>query len=199
MRKISINRAPVLTLWAAIVAEHLGFDEDAAQTLGKALAGLNAQAKGRRLGILKPQEQSPGEDRAKGRGEEFWVELCGRHVPARKTEHGVRAVRDAQIIGPESVHRYLAEKFGSDLGAVRAAMHRLARSFGPAELAENAFLLYERFRPAIPDGARGWGAKGTLDLDLIEGLVKTSRSTSDVDSGMTPGIEQPQSDDPAGN
>jgi hypothetical protein len=54
---ISINRAPVLTLWAAVVARRLGFDEDEALTLGKALAGLNAQAKGRRLGIFKPHEE----------------------------------------------------------------------------------------------------------------------------------------------
>ena len=50
MKTISINRAPVLTLWAAVVAQRLGFDEDEALTLGKAVAGLNAQAKGHRLG-----------------------------------------------------------------------------------------------------------------------------------------------------
>ena len=49
-KAISINRAPVLTLWAVVVAQRLGFDEDEALTLGKAVAGLNAQAKGRRLG-----------------------------------------------------------------------------------------------------------------------------------------------------
>jgi len=46
-RTISINRAPVLTLWAAVVAQRLGFNEGEALSLGKALAGLNAQAKGR--------------------------------------------------------------------------------------------------------------------------------------------------------
>jgi hypothetical protein len=50
---ILINRAPVLTLWAATVAERLGFDEGEALSLGKAVAGLNAQSKGRRLGIFK--------------------------------------------------------------------------------------------------------------------------------------------------
>ena len=51
---ISINRAPVLTLWAAIVAQRLGFNKNEALTLGRAVAGLNAQTKGRRLGIFKP-------------------------------------------------------------------------------------------------------------------------------------------------
>jgi len=46
-------------------------------------------------------------------------------------------------------------------------------SFQPKELAERCFGLYERFRPAIPEGVRGWGAKGELDLGVIEGLAKT--------------------------
>jgi hypothetical protein len=48
---------PVLTLWAAVVAQRLGFAEDEALTLGKAVAGLNAQTKGRRLGIFKPHDE----------------------------------------------------------------------------------------------------------------------------------------------
>ena len=55
-KRIKINRAPVLTLWAAVVAERLGNDRDTALTLGKAVAGLNAQSKGRRLGIFKEDE-----------------------------------------------------------------------------------------------------------------------------------------------
>ena len=39
---VLINRAPVLTLWAAVVAERLGFNPDEALSLGKAVAGLNA-------------------------------------------------------------------------------------------------------------------------------------------------------------
>ena len=41
--KIRINRVPVLTLWAAVVAERLGFDRARpALTLGQAVAGLSA-------------------------------------------------------------------------------------------------------------------------------------------------------------
>ncbi len=45
-RTIRINRAPVLTLWAAVVAERLGFGHHTARTLGRAVAGLNAYSKG---------------------------------------------------------------------------------------------------------------------------------------------------------
>jgi hypothetical protein len=45
-RSVMVNRAPVLTLWAAVVAEVLGFEHDEALTLGRAVAGLNAYSKG---------------------------------------------------------------------------------------------------------------------------------------------------------
>ena len=48
----------VLALWAAVVAERFGFNWKEALSLGKAVAGLTAQSKGRRLGIFKP---SPAE------------------------------------------------------------------------------------------------------------------------------------------
>jgi hypothetical protein len=41
-----VNRAPVLTLWARVVAEVLGFEYDEALTLGRALTGLNVYSKG---------------------------------------------------------------------------------------------------------------------------------------------------------
>src|SRR5215469_11713689 len=91
-RTISINRAPVVTLWAAVVAQRLGFDEDEALTLGKAVAGLNAQAKGRRLGIFKPHEEKAKKAREKERGERFLIEVLGRPVPATNTDDGIRAV-----------------------------------------------------------------------------------------------------------
>ncbi len=88
-------------LWASVVALRLGFDEDEALTPGKALAGLNAQAKGRRLGIFKPHEEKPKKAREKEPGERFLIEVCGRPVPAKNTEEGIRAVRGAKTIEPE--------------------------------------------------------------------------------------------------
>jgi hypothetical protein len=52
-RKIKINRAPVLTLWAVVVGERLGFEREEALTLAKGLTGLTAQAHGQALGIFK--------------------------------------------------------------------------------------------------------------------------------------------------
>jgi len=171
-RSIAINRAPVLNLWAAVVAQRLGFDEDEALSLGKAVAGLNAQAKGRRLGIFKPHEEKPKKAREKERGERFWIEVLGRPVPATNTDDGIRAVRGSQPIDADGVRRYLDDKFGENLKAVRSAMQKLAKAYKPQELAHDAYRLYERFRPAIPESKKGWGAKGDLDLGLIGRLAK---------------------------
>jgi hypothetical protein len=170
-RNILINRAPVLTLWATTVAERLGFDEDEALSLGKAVAGLNAQSKGQRLGIFKPAPQEVKKARARKRGEEFLVEICGRQVPAISTADGVRAVNKNQPIDAKSVERYLESKFGESLGAARTAMRDLANAFRPEQLRTNAFNIYEKFRPAIPEGVRGWGAKGKFDIDRIRSLA----------------------------
>jgi hypothetical protein len=171
-RTLSINRAPVLTLWAAVVAQRLGFDEDESLTLGKALAGLNAQTKGRSLGIFKPHEEKPKKARKRERDKTFRIELCGRPVPAKNTDDGIRAVKGAQVIDSESVRRYLASKFGEDLKAVRSAMQKLAKAYKPSELAHDAYPLYEQFRPKTPAGKKGWGAKGDLELALIGKLAK---------------------------
>ena len=148
-KTVLINRAPVLTLWASVVAERLGIDRDEALSLGKAVAGLTAQSKGRRLGIYKPVPQEIKKARAQKRGEEFWIEICGRPVPAIKTAGGVRAVNKDKPIEPEGVRRYLESKFGNGLEATRKAMRELSNDFQPAQLAENSFRLYEKFRPTI--------------------------------------------------
>jgi hypothetical protein len=171
-KTVSINRAPVLTLWASVVAKRLGFDKDEALTLGRAVAGLNAYSKGRRLGLFKPEEEKPKKVREKEPGAAFSIDLCGRAVPAQNTEDGIRATQRGKPIQPDSVERYLEDKFGDDLKAVRSAMEKLAKSYKPKELTGRAYSLYEQFRPAISSGKRGWGAKGDLDLRLIERLAK---------------------------
>jgi hypothetical protein len=175
MESVTINRAPVLTLWAAVVAERLGFDHDEALTLGKAVAGLTAQSKGQRLGLFTP---SPAEVRRK-RAEKareagvFSVALLGRAVPVLHTDDGLRAVsRDQKPVTPEGVEKYLESKFGEALPAVRAAMVKLATSRAPEGLVDEAFRLYEQFRPGVPAGESGWGAKGTLSLQKIQTLAE---------------------------
>jgi len=172
VKKIQINRAPVMTLWATVVAERLGYDPEAALSLGKAVAGLNAQSKGRRLGIYQStseQETPKGKPKSP---EPTIVNLLGRPVPTLRTKHGVRAAISGEAIEPRPVQEYLVKKFGADLAEVRKAMEALARSLEPEALEAQAFGLYEKFRPQIPEGKRGWGAAGELDLGQLQRLAQ---------------------------
>lgn len=164
---IRINRAPVMTLWAAVVAKRLGFTWAESLTLGRAVCGLNARSKGIAIGVFKP---SPGALRKQRRARErrrMRVELLHRMVPVVVTPAGLRATAAGRIISPLSVTNYLTGKFGSRLPAVKKAMGDLARSVPPARLSARAYALYTRFRPSVPEGASGWGAAGTLSLAAI--------------------------------
>jgi len=174
MDAIRINRAPVLTLWASVVAERLGFAHDEALTLGKVVAGLNAYSKGKALGLFKP---SPPEVRAKRAAREraarvFHVELLHRAVPVVRTPDGMRALAKDKPVDPASVQRYLEGKFKAALAPVSDAMLELASSREPERLAAEAYALYEQFRPQIPAGESGWGAAGTLSLAAIRKLAR---------------------------
>jgi hypothetical protein len=138
-RTIQVNRAPVLTLWAAVVAERLGFTHDEALTLGRAVAGLNAYSMGVSLGLIHPAPEGVREQRKKlQKGKTLTVALLGRAVPVVRTPEGLRALTKDKPDDPASVARYLEAKFGGALTEVRTAMAKLARSFPPKELAAGA-------------------------------------------------------------
>ena len=40
------------------------------------------------------------------------------------------------------------------------------------ELSGRAFGMYEKFRPSVPRGKRGWGRKGELNLAELESVIK---------------------------
>jgi hypothetical protein len=173
---IEINRAPVLTLWAAVVAERLGFKRDEALTLGRAVAGLNAYAKGKSLGIFRPSKEKVAEKR-KGltAGTTIQVDLLNRAVPAMRCKEGLRAVSKGRPISPAGVEKYLEGKFGCALDETRRAMADLAKAYSPGALSACAYQLYESFRPEVAAGTKGWGAKGRLSLTKIGRLVDRSR------------------------
>jgi hypothetical protein len=171
---LTINRAPVLTLWAAIVAERLGFDRDEALTLGHAMAGRNALGKGRALGIYLASKKTvtAKSPRKRKLTKIDRVELLGVSIPTVTTPRGVRAVERDKPADPRSVERYHESMFGGALCEARSAMAELARAFEAHDLAQSAFAIYQDFRPKIPSGAKGWGAAGLLDLGKIRAMAK---------------------------
>src|SRR5450756_1691956 len=131
-RTIYINRTPVLTLWAAVVAERLGFRRDESLTLGRAVAGLNAYSKGVSLGRFRPSPKAVKDRRKRlSRGRRLKVDVLRRAVPVVRTPDGLRALSGGRPISPTSVQRYLQGKFGIALrqhalpcGALLGRCHR---------------------------------------------------------------------------
>ena len=134
---IRVNRAPVLTLWGAVVAERLGYPPETALTLGRFLAGSSARAKARRLGIVEETEEA-AERRGKTRelrGQQQTVRLLGREIPVLPAPDGtLRAEDDGKPSSAKSVATYIARAFGDRLAEARAVMERLAASLPPEEL-----------------------------------------------------------------
>ena len=174
MTTIQINRAPVMTLWAVVVAERLGHPHDEALTLGRAVTGLNAYSKAKAIGLVRADEKEPAEAKANAKPSKRpdTVELLGRQVPVVKTKDGWRAVAKDAPLQPNAVERYLESKFKDALPIFRKAMEKLAASMPPKMLEHEAYGLYEKFRPEIPAGEAGWGKAGVLSVATIEVLAR---------------------------
>ena len=166
---LEVNRAPVLTLWAAVVAERLGQPADTALTLGRAVAGSAARVKARNIG-REERKSDRDADTAKLRSDHVTapVFLLGKTIRLLPTTDGeLRTADGEQPADPMAVQRYLAKAFGDHLDEVRQAMDELANRYEPAELNRIGFRLYEKFRPDVPPGNEGWGKRAVLDMEMI--------------------------------
>ena len=168
---IRVNRAPVLTLWAAVVAERLGHPPDTALSLASAVAGTAARAKARRLGIVEPRDHAKD---AAPRKPQDTARLLGKDVKLAHDADGVvlADAGDGKPAPAAPVAAYIAKAFGGRLEEVRAAMVALAARIEPQELNRIGFRLYEHFRPEVPQDVKGWGAKGDLDLARIKSAAE---------------------------
>jgi hypothetical protein len=169
---VTINRAPVLALWAAVVAQRQGYSFEEGLTFGKWVSGTLAQSKGRRLGIFEARERSEAERAARRRRDEAAgvqrVEAFGMRIPAIRERGEWHAASEGKPVSPAAALSYLERAFGGQgLAAARAAMEHLAEAVPPGELGKKAYHLYERFRPEW----RGWGVKGALDLGAVRALA----------------------------
>jgi hypothetical protein len=129
-KKITINRAPVLTLWAAVVGERLGYKKGEALSLAKALTGQTAQRHAKELGIYDESGEKAPKPKKKKTGA-VPIRFMGKEIPVIDTPDGIRAVSKDKPIEPESVEKYLKSKFGEELPEARSAMQALAKSVPP--------------------------------------------------------------------
>jgi hypothetical protein len=116
-----VNPAPVLALWATVVAERLGHTADTALALGHPVAGSFARIKARAIGweerkakreadaptIIKSPVTAP-------------VLLLGKTIRLLPTEDDeLRAADGEQPAVPAPVQGYIAKAFGDHLAEVR--------------------------------------------------------------------------------
>jgi hypothetical protein len=83
---IRVIRAPILTLWATVVAERFSYLPETALTLGQFVAGSSARAKARRSSISECTAPAAVKDR--------------RRPPPACTR------RDARILGEHDIRRW---------------------------------------------------------------------------------------------
>jgi hypothetical protein len=95
---------------------------------------------------------------------------CEGALDVVSAEHGAR---DSQRATDRSGERdaVLAAEVRPALAEVQSAMEALTQAYSPDTLAPQAYALYEQFRPDIPEGQKGWGTEGHLDLDAIRALA----------------------------
>eukprot|EP00403_Amphidinium_massartii_P008165 CAMPEP_0178422918 /NCGR_PEP_ID=MMETSP0689_2-20121128/27423_1 /TAXON_ID=160604 /ORGANISM="Amphidinium massartii, Strain CS-259" /LENGTH=236 /DNA_ID=CAMNT_0020044501 /DNA_START=37 /DNA_END=747 /DNA_ORIENTATION=+ len=171
---ISINRAPVLTLWMTVCLKRLGWQEATALSAAQVVTGRCANAKGRSLGIIKSSKAESSASSSKGKAASAatteQAEISGHKIPLMRTPDGLlKAVDKAgSPIEPRKIQAYLVRSFQGPepLAGVAAVMEAAASSHGKAALRTTAFELYERFRPAW----KGWGQKGELHMGDIRAV-----------------------------
>ncbi|KAL5530672.1 GLN1 [Sanghuangporus sanghuang] len=206
-----VNRAPVMSVWATIVAERLGFKREEALSIASAYTEMNAISKGVSLGIFE-KNKGKGVELVKGESQPY-VDLMGRRyvfalftqwfcsliliihsIPLYETQTGEwRALVKGEPVHPGSAFSYVSRAFRQTLPHVAGAMRILAASFPPAELNEKGFGLYAEFRPDVG----GWGQRAEIRCANILGLRKTKSNDSkdSSDQRPSPKIEKVGEDD----
>lgn len=160
---VTVNRAPLLTLWMSLVALRQGFSRCDSLRAGRAISGMLAEAKGKRLGIFIDKQAATDRQAKPARG---YIEIAGFRVPAERIDK----------ISVDKVRQYLERSFKNDLDRTVDKLTSLCNAYHPAKIGERAFALYETFRPDIDEGQAGWGQRGILYFQMIDRLRSQARS-----------------------
>lgn len=184
-QSILINRSPVLTLWATIVARSLysKLDLSEALTLGSAVAAQMAKAKGTNLGIFSKDEEKKGQSQTKDdNNDDESFRILGVTIHAVRTDAGIRAKANGEIQDPNKTWAHLKKRFQGSLGFVMTKMDDAAKAAGSQEdLEATAYQYYMHIRPSIPEGTRGWGAHGRLETVKLSNFYHSKLSPNEED------------------
>jgi hypothetical protein len=181
-KPIIINRAPVLQLWAASVANitHPELSWETCLSAGSAVSSICAVAKGRSIGTVPEKDDSEAKqekhEKAKEKRKDL-DEIDVMHFKLRLKD-GLAVVGSDEKGKPGSEDA-LKKKFGDEqYDRTKGAFDDALKSWKgrEKELNNNAFHFYEAFRPDVSKGQKGWGRKGELNLNTIASTVKKQQS-----------------------
>jgi hypothetical protein len=178
-RRAVINRAPIMTAWATIVLENLGFLRREALSLAHCYVHTTSTARGISLGIIPASEKQRAVNVIGSNQPHF--ELMGVKIPLMKVGKAQewRGISQGQVVGPDNAFNYMKRSMHQTLPAIIGSLLLLADSFtsnnpdsqdsnksdfyqpstGPDILHANAYDLYTKFRPST---AGEWGKKSTF-------------------------------------
>lgn len=174
---ITINRAPVLELWASCVAQFMypSVSWETCLSVGGAISTITAISKGRSIGTIDKPDPGEAQARREKRKEQAeketldQVEVMSFHL---RLEDGQAVVGDKPKKAGEEA---LKKKYGGfeQYDKVRLAFEEALQTWkgNEDELDKHAFHMYEDFRPSVKPGQAGWGRKGKLSLDTIRTVV----------------------------
>lgn len=178
-QSILINRAPVLTLWAAVVASFLHPDEDwtTCLAIGSSISSLCAISKGRAIGQIRPKDESTKAEDGHGvENRQTQDDIREREVmgfPMQVDAGGVVVSANKKPVNEQN----LQAKYGGEeeYAHVKRIMEQALQAWADdkQELDKKAFHMYERFRPSIATGSAGWGRKGPLDLKKVKSTIES--------------------------
>ncbi|KAG0709713.1 hypothetical protein DFH29DRAFT_885492 [Suillus ampliporus] len=166
-----VNRAPLMTAWATVVAERLGFERQEALSIASVYTEMNAISKGVSLGLFdetRKKEIEPTKDSTQP-----YVDLLGRRPLYQTQNETWRALTNTSPALPSTAFSYISRAFRQTAPYVIGALRLLAESFPPPELNTKGFGLYAEFRPDVD----GWGKRGEVRCERILSLRKKDRST----------------------
>lgn len=123
-----VNRAPVMTAWATVVSERLGFERAEALSIAHCYVSHASTARGVSLGILPTSERVKVSNQTGPSQPHF--ELMGVKIPVIKVEESKwRGISGGEVVGPERAFNYIRKSMFQTLPLVVGALTLLADSY----------------------------------------------------------------------
>ncbi|KAI3612201.1 hypothetical protein WG66_012156 [Moniliophthora roreri] len=178
-----VNRAPLMTAWATVVAERMGFQREEALSIASVYTEMNALSKGVSLGIFE-NGKDKGLDAIKGECTYQTLvvnrSVTGIHRPVYQTQTKQwRALLNGVPAKPSTAFSYISRSLRQTTPHIIGALRLLANSLTTQEINGKAWPLYCEFRPAVNE----WGKRSEVKCSTILGLRKATQQEPDPANG----------------